>query len=136
MTQIRLLYAVEKYCAENKYTPDEIKNYRQLHAIPVLKVLHELLKTQVSSSLPKSPLGMALQYTLARWDKLNVYTWVVSAGLPIGRGILKSRMNRAVHVRFREELGVKIPLLTRLVTGKFWGGFCRHVIYGYPNSSL
>ena len=28
---------------------------------------------------------------------------------------LKSRMNRAVHVRFREELGVKIPLLTRLV---------------------
>ena len=28
---------------------------------------------------------------------------------------LKSRMNREVHVRFREELGVKIPLLTRLV---------------------
>jgi hypothetical protein len=27
---------------------------------------------------------------------------------------LKSRMNREVHVRFREELGVKIPLLTRL----------------------
>ena len=32
----------------------------------------------------------------------------------IGRGILKSRMNREVHVRFCEELGVKIPLLTRL----------------------
>jgi hypothetical protein len=28
---------------------------------------------------------------------------------------LKSRMNRAVHVRFGEELGVKIPLLTRRV---------------------
>jgi hypothetical protein len=27
---------------------------------------------------------------------------------------LKSRMNRAVHVRFREELGVKISLLARL----------------------
>jgi hypothetical protein len=25
---------------------------------------------------------------------------------------LKSRMNRAVHIRFREELGVKLPLLT------------------------
>jgi hypothetical protein len=39
---------------------------------------------------------------------------LVRAGLPIGRGILKSRMNREVHVRFREELGVKLPLLTRL----------------------
>ena len=28
--------------------------------------------------------------------------------------ILKSRMNREVHVRFCEELGVKFPLLTRL----------------------
>ena len=28
--------------------------------------------------------------------------------------ILKSRMNREVHVRFCEEQGVKFPLLTRL----------------------
>ena len=26
----------------------------------------------------------------------------------------KSRMNREVHVRFRESLGVKVPLATRL----------------------
>jgi len=74
LTQIQLLYAVEKYCVENKYTPDEIKNHRQLHAVPVLIMLHEILKNQFATSLPKSPLGMALQYTLARWDKLNVYT--------------------------------------------------------------
>ena len=60
LTQIQLLYAVEKYCVENKYTPDEIKNYRQLHTTPVLKVLHEMLKNQLITSLPKSPLGMAL----------------------------------------------------------------------------
>ena len=74
LTQIQLLYAVEKYCVENKYAPDEIKNHRQLHAVPVLIMLHEILKNQFATSLPKSPLGMALQYTLARWDKLNVYT--------------------------------------------------------------
>ena len=34
--------------------------------------------------------------------------------LLIERRILKSRMNREVHVRFREEQGVKSPLLTRL----------------------
>ena len=74
LTQIQLLYAVEKHCVENKYTADEIKNYRQGHAVPLLATLHQILQTQLLSSLPKSPLGMALQYTLARWDKLNVYT--------------------------------------------------------------
>jgi hypothetical protein len=34
--------------------------------------------------------------------------------LLIERSILKSRMNREVHVRFCEEQGVKLPLLTRL----------------------
>ena len=34
--------------------------------------------------------------------------------LLIERHILKSRMNREVHVRFCEEQGVKSPLLTRL----------------------
>jgi len=34
--------------------------------------------------------------------------------LLIERSILKSRMNREVHVRFCEEQGVKFPLLTRL----------------------
>ena len=73
LTQIQLLYAVEKHCVENNYSTDEIKNYRQQQAVPVLKTLHQILQTQLTSSLPKSPLGMALQYTLARWDKLNVY---------------------------------------------------------------
>ncbi len=73
LTQIQLLYAVEKHCTENNYTPDEIKNYRQYHAAPILTALHKILQTQLTGSLPKSPMGMALQYTLARWDKLNVY---------------------------------------------------------------
>ena len=73
LTQIQLLYAVEKYCVENSYTTDEIKQYRRQHAVPVLKSLHQILQIQLQNSLPKSPLGMALQYTLGRWDKLNVY---------------------------------------------------------------
>jgi len=74
LMQIQLLYAAEKHCAENKYAAAEIKNYRQQNAVPVLNTLHDILQTQLTNSLPKSPLGMALQYTLARWDKLNVYT--------------------------------------------------------------
>jgi transposase len=74
LRQIQLLYAVEKHCAQNNYTAAEIKNYRRQHAAPILTALHQLLQTQLLNSLPKSPLGIALQYTLARWNKLNVYT--------------------------------------------------------------
>ena len=74
LTQIQVLYAVEEYCLENKYTTDEITKYRQDQAIPLLVKLHWILQTQLLSSLLKSPLGMVLQYTLGRWDKLKVYT--------------------------------------------------------------
>lgn len=74
LVQIQLLYAVEKRCVENAYTAEEIKTYRQRHSAPVLKTLHQTLQAQLTSSLPKSPLGIALLYTLGRWDKLNVYT--------------------------------------------------------------
>lgn len=73
LTQIQLLYAIEKHCSENNYTAQQIKDYRQAHAIAVLNTLHEILKNQLSNTLPKTPLGMALQYTLGRWDKLTVY---------------------------------------------------------------
>ena len=74
LTQIQLLYAVEKHCVKNNYSPDEIKNYRQQTTLPILKALHQILQIQLFNSLPKSPLGMALQYTLARWQKLCIYT--------------------------------------------------------------
>ena len=66
LTKIQLLYAVEKHCVENRYTADEITKYRLDHAVPLLAALHQILQTQLLSSLPKSTLGMELQYTLAR----------------------------------------------------------------------
>jgi hypothetical protein len=90
LMQIQLLYAVEKHCVDNNYTADEIKNYRQQNAVPILKTLHEILQTQLTNSLPKSPLGMALQYTLARWDKLNVYT--LDGNLRIDNNLVEVRL--------------------------------------------
>ncbi len=74
LVQIQLLYAIEKHCADTTYTAEQTKNYREQHAIPLLSNLHAILQRQLTSILPKSPLGKALQYTLARWEKLNVYT--------------------------------------------------------------
>lgn len=74
LTLIAQLYGIEKHCRENSFTSDQIKLYRQAHAIPILNTLHEVLKRQLNATVPSSPLGMALQYTLNRWAKLNVYT--------------------------------------------------------------
>ena len=49
--------------------------------------------------------------------------------LLIEKRILKSRMNREVHVRFCEEQGVKFPLLTRLCAGFFLNKFLTDLIY-------
>jgi len=74
LEQIQSLYKIESHCQDNQYTPEQIKEYRQQHSIPQLASLHSLLKEQLTEVLPQSPMGKALQYTLARWDKLCVYT--------------------------------------------------------------
>jgi transposase len=74
LEQVQYLYKIESHCQDNHYTPEQIKHYRQEHSIPALASLHILLKSQMNETLPQSPMGKALQYTLARWDKLCVYT--------------------------------------------------------------
>ncbi len=74
LEQIQYLYKIESHCQDNCYTPEQIKQYRQQHSIPALAAFHILLNNQLNQALPQSPLGKALQYTLARWDKLCVYT--------------------------------------------------------------
>jgi transposase len=74
LEQIQYLYKIESHCRDNTYTPEQIKQYRQEHSIPALASLHTVLKEQLNEALPQSPLGKALQYSLARWNKLCVYT--------------------------------------------------------------
>ena len=74
LTLIAQLYGVEKHCRENNFTTEQIKQKRQEQSVPILAAIHLVLKTQLTTSLPKSPLGKAIQYTLSRWQKLNVYT--------------------------------------------------------------
>jgi transposase len=74
LTEIQKLYTIEKHCKDEKLTVEQITTYRQTNAKPILDAMHTLLQSMLSSTTPKSPLGMALQYTLKRWDKLNTYT--------------------------------------------------------------
>lgn len=74
LTQIQQLYQIESDCREHHFSPAEIKAHRQEHAIPILSTLHETLNKYLQTTLPSSPMGTALQYTLNRWSKLCVYT--------------------------------------------------------------
>jgi transposase len=73
LSQIQRLYAVEEMCREGNFETDNIRNHRIHFALPILNKLHKILQEQMLTTLPSSPLGKALQYTLARWHKLIRY---------------------------------------------------------------
>lgn len=72
--QIQSLYKIEDWCRDHHYTPEQIKAYRQQYAVPILENMYDNLQMFLTKTLPKSPLGKAITYTLRRWDKLCVYT--------------------------------------------------------------
>ena len=76
LSLIQDLYKIESYCRDENFTPEQIKNYRKQHAIPVLNNLQSTLTEMLLTKkvLPKSPFGKAIAYTLTRWQKLCVYT--------------------------------------------------------------
>lgn len=88
LTLIAQLYGVEKHCREHDFTTDQIKQARQKQSVPILAAIHLVLKTQLTTSLPNSPLGKAIQYTLSRWQKLNVYTQ--EGFLPIDNNLVEN----------------------------------------------
>ncbi len=71
---IQQLYKNEVHCRNENFTPGQIKAYRISESVPILEGLHQLLKDLLVKTLPQSPLGKAIAYTLKRWEKLCVYT--------------------------------------------------------------
>lgn len=47
---------------------------RQRESLPLLNQLHAWLKEKQPTAPPKTPLGIAINYSLSRWDKLVRYT--------------------------------------------------------------
>ena len=74
LTEIQRLYEIEAHCRDECLTREQIKEYRFTHAVPSLTALKKLLQDFLVKSLPSSPLGKAISYTLKRWEKLCLYT--------------------------------------------------------------
>lgn len=73
MEQMQLLYALEQIAQEYELSYAERLQLRQKMALPILQNLGKWMKTQYMQVLPKSPIGLALSYSIVRWDKLCIY---------------------------------------------------------------
>lgn len=74
LEQIQKLYALEKQMREEEVDWQERTVRRKEIAVPILKELKEWMMIEVVKTPPSSPLGIALNYSLPRWNGLSAYT--------------------------------------------------------------
>jgi transposase len=65
------LYALERDWAEA--APEERREKRQTHSLPVVEAYGKWLKQQRSRTTPKSLAGEAITYSLNQWEKLTAF---------------------------------------------------------------
>lgn len=73
LKQIGALYAIERRCDQMKIPPEERREQRGEHAVPLLDQLERWLKEEINLVAPKSPIGGAIGYTLSLWPRLRTY---------------------------------------------------------------
>jgi hypothetical protein len=74
LSQIQLLYDVERRAKQNNFSEEQIYELRQTEAVPLLKALGEWMQTAYLEVLPKSAMGQTLAYSIKRWEKRMLYT--------------------------------------------------------------
>ncbi len=76
LEQIQKLYAIERTCKEQDLSYDERKIIREQQSVPILDALGKWMTEEYTQRkvLPKSPIGIAMAYSIKRWDTLILYT--------------------------------------------------------------
>lgn len=72
---IQQLYAVERKASQQMLDAAEIKELRLAESLPVINELGKWIFDQIKSTLPKSQIGKAMQYSYGRWDSLSAYLY-------------------------------------------------------------
>ncbi len=70
---IRKLYAVEREARDGKLDAAARKQLRLEKSLPVITIIGQWLVAERDATLPRSPIGMAIGYTIALWDELQNY---------------------------------------------------------------
>jgi transposase len=101
LTQIQLLYEIERRCRQNNLSEEEIREVREKEALPILTHLSEWMQKVYAEVLPKSSMGLALAYSIKRWKELTVYTTNGKLGIdnnPVERSIRAVAVGRKNHL--------------------------------------
>ena len=73
MRYIQALYAIEEKLRAAQASALEIKSTRQSESRPILAEFKSYLDEKANTVLPKSPVGVGVDYTLKRWAYLTTY---------------------------------------------------------------
>jgi len=73
LTEVQKLYDIERVIRDQKVSDEKIVEFRQEHAVPILKNLKIWLDEQVQKVTPKLTIGKAVLYSKARWKGLMTY---------------------------------------------------------------
>lgn len=75
LSYIQGLYAVERQARQDELSPDQRKKIRLQQALPIINQLGKWISGELKNVLPKSQIGKAMTYSLARWDGLSGYLY-------------------------------------------------------------
>lgn len=75
MQKIQELYAIEHEARENGLTPAQRKELRLDKSLPIMNELGKKIAEMNKTAIPKSPMGIALNYAIQRWDNLLNYLY-------------------------------------------------------------
>ncbi len=73
LTLMQKLYATERKARQENYSPAQRYELRQSESTSVLQEIKSWLKENITHVLPKSSIGEAIAYSLARWERLCIY---------------------------------------------------------------
>jgi transposase len=73
MTEIQKLYQIERRARDQQLSSEQRHELRLDESLPILNELGKWMAAQVRTTLPKSPFGKALIYSVSRWDNLMNY---------------------------------------------------------------
>jgi transposase len=73
MTEIQKLYRIERQAREQGMSAEQRHKLRLDESLPIMNELGKWMTAQVRTTLPKSPFGKALIYSVSRWDNLMNY---------------------------------------------------------------
>jgi hypothetical protein len=75
LSMIQKLYATERKATKQKLDAEAVKELRLNETLPIINELGKWIFEQIKSTLPKSRIGKAMQYSYARWDALSAYLY-------------------------------------------------------------